>query len=54
MDSDYTIMALYSSNKKEDEQWEQVKLGKGESHRFEKKTEDMDGWIAVRKILSIK
>ena len=35
VDSDYTIMALYSSNKKEEEEWENVKLGMGDSHTFE-------------------
>ena len=52
VDSNYTISALYSTNKEEEEQWDKVE--QGESHTFEKKIEDMGTWTAVRKILSIK
>ena len=54
VDSNYSISALYSTNKEEEEQWEKVELEQGQSHTFEKKTEDMGTWVAVRKILSIK
>ena len=54
VDSNYTICALYSTNKEEEEQWDKVELAQGESHTFEKKIEDMGTWTAVRKIISIK
>ena len=53
-EGDYTISALYSSNKEGEEEWEKVQLNEGKSHTFEQKTEDFGSWHAVRKILSIK
>ena len=53
-DGDYTISALYSSNKVVEEEWEKVVVQKGKSHTFEQKTEDMGEWQSVRKILYIR